>query len=107
HGEAVSVDQASELPTRPRPDRPDRIWPSSPAGSSRSGGGKLAARSAEAAVLSSSSSIRCRAEVSDAAMAGVSGVGTARSGDRYIGCRSVIRDRPHGPTLLRVIRYVT
>jgi hypothetical protein len=34
-------------------------------------------------------------------------VGTARTGDRYIGRRSVIRDRPQGPTLLRVIRYTT
>ena len=59
------------------------------------------------AVVSSSASIRRSAEASDAATAGVSGVGTAKSGDRYIGRRSVSRDRPHGPTLLRVIRYIT
>src|SRR6202522_4450899 len=101
-GDAVSVTHTSELPNRPRPDRPDSICPSSAAGSARSGGGKLAARSADADVVSFSSPIRCRGEVRDGATAGVSGVGPARSGHRYIGCRSVIRDRPHGPTLLRV-----
>ena len=97
----------AEFPNNPRPAWPASAVPRSAIGSARSGGGNRRARSADTEVTSSSSSIRCSAAVSDCATGGDSGVGMAMAGDRYSGCRSVIRDRPQGPTLLRVIRYTT
>src|SRR5580704_17215612 len=103
----VSVTHTLELPNRPRPARPDSAWPSSFAGSACPGGRNRPARSRDTAVVSSAAEIRPSAKVSDSATAGGSDMGTARSGDRYIGRRSVIADRPQGPTLLRVSRYIT
>lgn len=103
-GDEVSVTHTSELPNSPRPLWPVSTRPSSTAGSLRRGGGIRAARSAETAVRSSDSSIRRSAWVSVRATGGASATGTASIGARYIGRRSVIRDRPHGPTSLRVIQ---
>src|SRR5581483_10170132 len=102
--DGLSVTHTTELPNKPRPPRSGSAAPSSFTGSGWLGGGNRAARSADTAVVSSACSIRRSVAASAAAAGGDIEVGTASAGDRYMGRRSVTRDRPHGPTLLRVTR---
>ena len=53
--------------------------------------------------MSSSSSIRLSAPVSSSLATSGSGTVAPRSGERYIGRRSVFPESPHGPTF----RFVT
>ena len=95
--------QTSEPPKRPRPGVSPGTKAISSRSLARSGGGKRRARSGEAEVVSSSSSIRLSAPVSSSLATSGSGTVAPRSGERYIGRRSVFPDSPHGPTF----RFVT
>ena len=95
--------QTSEPPKRPRPGGLARDEGDLEQVVGAIGGREAAARSGEAEVVSSSSSIRLSAPVSSSLATSGSGTVAPRSGERYIGRRSVFPDSPHGPTF----RFVT
>src|SRR3954451_6082635 len=102
--EGASVASTSGDPNSPRPLREIGGKTSSASVVARAGGGKCFARSGDADVVSSRSSMRSSALVSSASAAAGSGTVAERLGERYTGRRSVLLDNPQGPTLLLVNR---